>query len=217
MGRVSASYHWLLWVIIVDAADHHIILLAKLHHLFSWAPVGGSVRALPSSQDLHRLLLFLLLVCSLTISMPITFGSVGDIIQLGLLVKAALQTIKDSRGASVEYQKTIVEIDNLTAILRRIQVIFNEYAAHANISTDDPIVRLAVVNLEQCYTRMSEFEKGIAPYQDVLGKSSKMRWFKLHATKLKWQFFEADCLPQFRRGLQNHCTFINMLLSGFGA
>jgi hypothetical protein len=45
-----------------------------------------------------------------TSRMPITFGSVGDIISISLLVKDAMKALDDSRGSGGEYQGVIREL-----------------------------------------------------------------------------------------------------------
>lgn len=42
--------------------------------------------------------------------MPITFGSVGDVISVCLLIKDLVKTLDDSRGSSAEYQEVIREL-----------------------------------------------------------------------------------------------------------
>lgn len=146
--------------------------------------------------------------------MTITFGSIGDIIAVSLLISNALKTIKNSRGARSDYQKTIDELGRLSQILFRVKAVFHDYGDM--ISPQDPIVRSALVTLEECYTRMNSFSKEIAQYEKSLKKGSTARWFNVGITRLKWQILESDHVPQFRRDLEAHCNFISMLLSGAG-
>lgn len=62
--------------------------------------------------------------------MPITFGSVGDIISVSLLVKDILVALDDSRGSSAEYQGIIRELYILDRALLEIGQLSREVAYH---------------------------------------------------------------------------------------
>ena len=57
--------------------------------------------------------------------MPITFGSVGDIVSLCLLIKDLVKSLDNSRGSSAEYQAVIRELCSLDHALLEVAVFFD--------------------------------------------------------------------------------------------
>ena len=57
--------------------------------------------------------------------MPVTFGSVGDIIAVGILVKDLVAALNQSRGSQAEYKQLVDELDLLQDVLARIVYLCN--------------------------------------------------------------------------------------------
>jgi hypothetical protein len=52
--------------------------------------------------------------------MPVTCGSIGDIIAIGLLVKDLVTVLNQSRGSQAEYKQLVDELNLLHNVLTRI-------------------------------------------------------------------------------------------------
>lgn len=66
--------------------------------------------------------------------MPVTFGSVGDIISVCLLVKDLVEALDKARGSKAEYQSAIRELWILDRALLEIELFTK---AHENASTPE--------------------------------------------------------------------------------
>ena len=60
--------------------------------------------------------------------MPVTFGAVGDIISVVLLVKDLVATLDEARGSKAEYQAAIHELWLLDRTLLEIELLTREHA-----------------------------------------------------------------------------------------
>ena len=57
--------------------------------------------------------------------MPVTFGSVGDIIAVALLVKDLVEALDKSRGSQAEYGQLVQELRLLEDLLRKVDHLCN--------------------------------------------------------------------------------------------
>lgn len=57
-------------------------------------------------------------------SAAVTFGLIGDIISLCLLVKDVVKALDDSRGSSSEYQEVIRELRALERVLLEVELLW---------------------------------------------------------------------------------------------
>ncbi|MCJ1481229.1 hypothetical protein MMC06_001385 [Schaereria dolodes] len=55
--------------------------------------------------------------------MPVTTGSVGDIIRVCLLVKDLITALDSSRGSSAEYQELVRELWALDRVLLEVELL----------------------------------------------------------------------------------------------
>ena len=53
--------------------------------------------------------------------MPITFGSFGDIVSLGIIIKDLVECLNNSRGSSAEYQAVVRELSSLDDALSHVK------------------------------------------------------------------------------------------------
>ena len=142
--------------------------------------------------------------------MPITFGSVGDIITLSLLIKSLANSFDDSRGASAEYQAITRELTSLEHALSQVEEVFKTLNHSGNLSALD---RTANQCVEQCRESITKYKKRTKKFERSLQAGGSRNILRDTTSKLKWQAFEKDDLPKFRVELHTHCIFINMLLT----
>ena len=142
--------------------------------------------------------------------MPITFGSVGDIITLSLLIKNLAMSFDDSRGASAEYQAITRELSSLEHALLQVEEVFKAFNHSSNLSALD---RTANQCVEQCRKSITKYKERTKGFERSLQAGGSRNIFRDTSSKLKWQAFEKDDLPKLRVEVHSHCIFINMLLT----
>ena len=142
--------------------------------------------------------------------MPITFGSVGDIITLSLLIKSFAKSLDDSRGASAEYQAITRELSSLEHALSQVEEVFKTFNRSGDLNTLD---RTANQCVEQCRECIMKYKERTEKFERSLQAGGSGNIFRDTTSKLRWQAFEKDELPKFRVELHAHCIFINMLLT----
>ena len=142
--------------------------------------------------------------------MPITFGSVGDIITLSLLIKNLAKSLDDSRGASAEYQAIIRELSSLEHALSQVEEVFRTFNRSGELNALD---RTANQCVEQCRECIMKYKERTKKFERSLQAGGSNNIFRDTTLKLRWQAFEKDDLPKFRVELHAHCIFINMLLT----
>ena len=142
--------------------------------------------------------------------MPITFGSVGDIITLSLLIKDLAKSFDDSRGASAEYQAINRELTSLEHALSQVEEVFKTLNHSGNLSALD---RTANQCVGQCRESITKYQERTKKFERSLQAGGSGNVLRDAASKLKWQAFEKDDLPKFRLELHTHCNSINMFLN----
>lgn len=142
--------------------------------------------------------------------MPVTFGSVGDIITLSLLIKNLAKSFDDSRGASAGYQAITRELSSLEHALSQVEEVFKTFNHCGNLN---PLDRTANQCIEQCRESITKYKERTKKFERSLQAGGSHNIFRDTTSKLKWQAFEKDDLPKFRVELHTHCIFINMLLT----
>ena len=145
--------------------------------------------------------------------MPISFGSVGDIISLSLLIKDLVKSLDNSRGSSAEYQAVIRELWSLDHALLEVEALIRscEQTVQLNALT-------ATVNqcAEQCRKCITSFHDQVKKFGKSLQSGGSGSFLRDTASKIKWQVSEKDDLAKFRAEINAHCFSINMLLTTTG-
>ena len=142
--------------------------------------------------------------------MPITFGSVGDIITLSLLIKNLAKSLDDSRGASAEYQAITRELSSLEHALSQVEKVFTTFNRTGDLNALDQTANQCV---QQCRECIMKYKEKTEKFEGSLQVGGSGNIFRDTTSKLRWQAFEKDDLPNFRVELHAHCMFINMLLT----
>lgn len=144
--------------------------------------------------------------------MPVTIGSVGDIISLSILIKSIVNSLDDSRGSSAEYQATIRELWNLDRALLQVELIFQSCEQTMELNA---LRATAGQCAEQCRECITKFRDHISPFQRSLQTGHSGNFMKDVASKITWQV-SAKSLAKFRTEINAHCMTINMLLATTG-
>jgi len=146
--------------------------------------------------------------------MPITFGSVGDIIAICLLVKDCVDALSESRGAAASYQAVIRELYVLEKALLEIDLLARTYGAKDELNA---LLESAKVTVKGCQASLQAFKsktKRFEPHLDAgTNRSATQRGFRSSAMKLLWQVSMKDEVAKFRAEVVAYSLSINQLLA----
>ena len=139
----------------------------------------------------------------------VTFGSVGDIISVCIIIKDLVKALDDSRGSSAEYQEVIRELSALDRVLLEVELLWTtcERTNELNAIRDT-----AHRNAAQCRQSIEAFLKKIKKYGPSLRDGGSGSFIRDATMKVRWQVAHADELTKFRAEINAHCSAINMLL-----
>lgn len=144
--------------------------------------------------------------------MPITFGSVGDIISICLLIKDLVKTLENSRGSSTEYQAVTQELWSLEHALLQVEQSLRSCKRSPGL---DALAQMAVNVAERCGKSVGEFSAHIKSYEEDLGATATSSLTKGVVRKVKWQLVEKERLERFRSETRAQCMTMNVLLDTF--
>lgn len=148
--------------------------------------------------------------------MPVTFGSVGDIIAVCLLVKDLVAALDNARGSKAEYQSLKRELHILERVLLEIELFCQ---AHGGGGTPelDALCVTAKAAVDRCKELVRDFLDRIKKYDSrfrensVSGTSSNI--FKESALKVRWRAIEGDAVQKFRVEIAGTSSSLQMLLA----
>lgn len=142
--------------------------------------------------------------------MPITFGSVGDIIAVGELIQKLIKLSKESRDSPAEYQEVVREIHNLDRVVLDIDLVLKS----SNQSTQ--VVALDATAdhcLGQIKRSIAEYSSHITKYRKTLGGAGSSNFVKDSFAKFRWPILEKEKLAKFRQEVQRQCSSLNVSLA----
>ena len=140
--------------------------------------------------------------------MPVTFGSVGDIISVSLLIKDLLVALDDTRGASGEYRAIIRELYTLDSALLHV-----EQLSRTNIATPElhALCQTAQSTVTRCRTSITEFKQRLQKYKDTMRVGGSGCTVRDIGKKLQWSIGEKDYIARFRAEITGYTESISML------
>ena len=86
--------------------------------------------------------------------MPVTFGSVGDIIAVGLLIKDLIKCLDGTRGSSSEYQAIVRELQSLDYAFLQVKPAF---LSHQELEESNVLQETALRIAKQCENCIREY------------------------------------------------------------
>lgn len=145
--------------------------------------------------------------------MPFTFGSVGDVITLGLLIRDVIKCLDDSRGSSAEYQAVIRELWSLDHALLEVELLL----VSSQQSTELNALRETALRIaEKCEACISAFRDRVRKYRGFLGSNGSGDLLGTAVRKFRWAVSEKESLARFRAEIIAHCLSLNMLVASAG-
>jgi hypothetical protein len=131
--------------------------------------------------------------------MPITFGAVGDIISVCVLVKDCVEALSDTNGSTAQYRGVIRELTILEKALLEVAVLSKTHATTPELMS---LFTNADKTIDQCRTSLKTFKAKSQPYERCLGESSRdntlQKAYNGSARKLLWQVRMKDEVARFR-------------------
>lgn len=146
--------------------------------------------------------------------MPVTFGSVGDIIAVAILIKDLVEALDQCRGSQAEYRHLIQELRLLEDVLHEIDQL-----CHASVSIGAAgfetvaLHRTASKITDNCRASIQAFAARLAKYDRALGvDAQKPNAIKSAFAKIRWQVGEKEDVVRFRAEIAAQTTSLNVLL-----
>ncbi|KAI4683916.1 uncharacterized protein J4E84_006756 [Alternaria hordeiaustralica] len=142
--------------------------------------------------------------------MPVTFGSVGDIISVVLLVKDLVAALDEARGSKAEYQGAVRELWTLDRTLLEIDLLTRQHGDGATPELRS-LCETAKQAVARCNDRVSAYKKRIQGYQRAfeVGKVNRVREI---GRAIGWRTGEKEALEQFRAEIAGTTSSLQMLL-----
>ncbi len=142
--------------------------------------------------------------------MPVTIGSIGDIISIGLLIKDIVKCLDNTRGSSAEYQAVTRELWTLDHALLEVELLFSSSKQSSQLSALSETSQPCAERCRQCLTafkeRVNKFHVGLREG----GSGSRIRDV---ASKIRWSLSEKEYLAKFRTEINAHSLALNLLLT----
>ena len=146
----------------------------------------------------------------LKMSAGFTFGSVGDIVSLCIIIKDLVKALDDSRGSSSEYQEVIRELWALERVLMEVELLWKTCESTIELNALRVTAHRVV---DQCRGSIEKFLQRVKKYAPSLrngGSGSIIRHFTM---KIRWQLSHTAEMTKFRAEIDLHCSAVSMLLS----
>jgi ribosomal protein S9 len=109
--------------------------------------------------------------------MPITFGSVGDIISVCLLVKDLVDALDKTRGSKAEYQSLIRELWILDRSLLEIDLLARTHGGGATPELE-ALCQTAKKAVDRCRELVKDFHSKLRKYQSSFAENRKPSFIK---------------------------------------
>jgi hypothetical protein len=142
--------------------------------------------------------------------MPITFGSIGDIISVCLIVKDLIDALDKCRGSASEYQDIIRELRCLDRSLLEVEKLSRELGVLAKTTA---LCVTTKITVDKCRSSVDGFLGKIRKYEKYLREKGSGNIVKDSAMKIKWQILRSSELAKFRVEIIAYYSSINTLIA----
>ncbi|KAF2274241.1 uncharacterized protein EI97DRAFT_435336 [Westerdykella ornata] len=152
--------------------------------------------------------------------MPVTFGSVGDIIAVCLLVKDLISALEKSQGSKAEYQGLVQELSILERCFLEVESFTRRQSNNATLELQ-ALCETTKIALERCREIVNEFrghlqkyERGFSGQGTGSGKLESMKaTCKDTVLKMRWRINEGDVVERFRAEVVAMSSSLQILLT----
>lgn len=140
--------------------------------------------------------------------MPVTFGSVGDIIATGLLIKDLIHALNNSRGSAAEYRELIRELTSLEEVLQSVDRLCNANGGNGMNLELAALRAIALRIADECRLSITTFQRRWSKYDPSLGAGTSST-LKSAFAKVRWQVGEREDVLKFRAEVSAHAASLN--------
>jgi hypothetical protein len=147
--------------------------------------------------------------------MPVTCGSVGDIIAVGLLIKDLVTALNESRGSQAEYKQLVDKLSLLQDVLARIDALCNTAGATTGRRSEVEDLHNDTLRIAQeCRKCIESFSLTLKKYGKTLGSSAGRKKGEMIMTSmasLQWLGEKKDVV-KFHAEIARQTTSLIMML-----
>ena len=141
-----------------------------------------------------------------------SFGfSVGDFIAVGSLIFQIGSALRDSKGASAEYQTLLLRLDSLVNTLRIAELSIR------GGQLPPPTANAIREHLEQCGEHLRKFNSVIEKHKKSLSKQGSGNRMKDSWRKIGWSLFTREEIDGIDDALRGNIDAISLVLALCGA
>jgi hypothetical protein len=144
--------------------------------------------------------------------MPVTFGAVGDIISVVLLVKDLVATLDEARGSKAEYQAAIHQLWLLDRTLLEIELLTRQHGG-GNTPVLQGLCETAKQAVDRCHDQVTKFRQRIQRYQGTFDHGQNANPLKEMGHAIRWRNGEKEELERFRVELMGNTSSLQMLMT----
>ena len=145
--------------------------------------------------------------------MAVTFGAVGDIISVSLLIKDLLVALDDSRGASCEYRAIVRELYTLDSAILHVERLSRTHDATPELHALYGTARATVTRCREC---IEDFKQKLKKYRGSMVAGGSGNPVKDIGRRLQWSMAEKDHIARFRAEVTGYSNSIHMLIATAG-
>jgi hypothetical protein len=142
--------------------------------------------------------------------MPITFGSVGDIISVSVIIKDLVQALRESRGSAAEYQELIQELSILDQVFLDVEQLSGIKGPGIELNG---LYTTIGYTIDACRKCLHNFLKKCQKYDASLGEGKKENLVRGVSRKIQWRLVERHELDRFRSEINTHSSCLSILLA----
>lgn len=138
----------------------------------------------------------------------LAFGTVGDFLALGLLIKDIVAALDDCRGSEKDYQDLIQGLEGLGKILHQVEQVYRDPQITNTLEDLCEIARCTLDQIKQC---LEGFRNQIRKYETTLSAGASGSRFKGVVRKIQWKLEEKD-VSKFRADVAGYAVSLKVLL-----
>ena len=141
--------------------------------------------------------------------MPVTFGSVGDIISLCMLIKDLVDALNGCQKSSHSFQQLVLELQSLERALLEVELLVRKHEASAELNALCVATSQIITNCRRC---TEPFLRRVKTYQQTLRPGGSGNRLKDVSRKMQWKMLRKDEVDVFYAEISAHTGSLNMLL-----
>ncbi|KAL9089679.1 MAG: hypothetical protein Q9159_002407 [Coniocarpon cinnabarinum] len=141
--------------------------------------------------------------------MPVTCGSVGDIIALTKLIKELVEALNDSRGAAHDFRKLVRQLQSLGSVLQEVHLLLCRHEPSPGLDA----LRASTIRVAAgCQESAEEFLAQVRKYQQSLREGGSGRKIVDGVRKVQWRLLKKEDAQAFQSQLLAQTSSLQTLV-----